>query len=327
MGLSRNVVRMHIDRWEPQLGDSNRPYRKVWPSRLFRHEPLENTIKILQSGVLLSRTAAKAAGLIVRDIAPQEIIGRTTTAHASARLYFRPKSPTQYHIEGIQKPNELRFEDHAPVLVILIFGAQDILTQDGIRFSDRNMQSPNTATFSSDADFEALPFDQIYHDGVFDPRSELGADIKRRRCAEVLVPSPLRLEGNLQGILCRSPAERSTLLHLLGEAADRWKDRIRVYTKPGLFENRYAYLDTVDGSPTGVAFTFHPRRDGAHVATQMWVRDASGVQIMSFGPTQLDPAKPWRSSAALGPGTYLARFEVEGCLAYEAPFIVEELPF
>lgn len=327
MGLSRDVVRMHIDRWERHLGAGNRPYRGVWPSRLFRHEPLENTVKILQSGALLSRTAATAAGLIVRDIAPREIIGRTTVAHDSARLYFRPKSPTQYRIEGIQRPDELYFGHHAPVLIILVFGAQDILTQDGIRFSDGNMQSPNTATFSSDADFEALPFDQIYHAEGYEPNSERGINIKRRRCAEVLVPSPLQLEGNLQSILCRSPAERSTLLHLLGEAVDRWYDRIRVYTKPGLFENRYAYLDTVDGGPTGVAFTFHPRRDGAHVATQMRVRDASGVQIMSFGPTQLDPAKPWRSSAALGPGTYLARFEVEGCLAYEAPFIVEELPF
>ena len=325
MGLSADVVRAHIDRWENRLSRGNRPYRKNWPSRLFRHEPLENAVKILKSGVLLSRRDAKDD--IARDIAPADIIDSSRAAHDSVRLYFRPKSPTQYHVEGIRKPTDLYHGRQAPVLVIMVFGAEDTLTKPKVRFSDGNMQSPVTETGSTDEEFQAIPFEQVFHDGVFERHTERGNDIVRRRCAEVLVPSPLPLKGNLMGVLCRSPAERATLLHLLGEAADQWSERIRVFTEPGLFENRYAYLDTVDGGPDGIRFTFHPRRDGATVTTALWVWDSDGDQRIHFGPQELDPARRWLSRGSLEPGTYVARFELEDCLAYEASFIVDELPF
>lgn len=325
MGLSPDVVRAHIDKWEKRLGRGNRPYRRHWPARLFRHEPLENAVKILQSGVLLSRRDA-AVG-IERDIAPADIIATRMAAHGLVRLYFRPKSPTQYHIEGIRKPNELYQGRHAPVLVIMIFQAEHILTHPGVEFSDGNMQAYDTVTGSTEEEFQLIPFNLVYHEGAFDPHSAQGADIIRRRCAEVLLPSPLRLPGNLQGVLCRSPAERATLLHLLGNSADRWSERIRVYAEPGLFESRYAYLNTVDGGPEGVVFTLNPRRDGVSVTTTMWVWDDNGNQRMHFGPKELNPAKRWISRKSLEPGTYLARFKLEGCLAYEAPFMIDEMPF
>lgn len=325
MGLSPNFVRAHIDQWEERLGRGNRPYRQHWPARLFRHEPLENAVKILQSGALLSRR--DAADGIERDVAPANIIASSAAARGSVRLYFRPKNPTQYHIEGIKKPHELYQGRHAPVLVIMIFQSEHILTQPGVEFSDGNMQSFDTATGSTEEEFQLVPFDLVYHEGAFDPHSARGADIIRRRCAEVLLPSPLQLPGNLQGVLCRSPAERATLLHLLGDSANQWSDRIRVYAEPGLFESRYVYLNTVDGGPDGVRFTLHPRRDGATVTSTMRVWDDNGNQRLHFGPEDLNPAKRWISRKSLKPGTYLARFELEGCLAYEAPFVIDELPF
>lgn len=325
MGLSPDVANAHIDHWTKQLSKGNRRYRRHWPSRLFRHEPLENAVKILRSGVLLSRS--DAAGEIERDIAPEEIIGRRTTAYGSARLYFRPRTPTQYHIEGIRKPNELYQGRHAPVLVIFVFKANDIFTQSGVMFSDGNVQSSATETGSTDEKFQTIPFDRVYHDGPFDAYSTEGTDIVRRRCAEVLVPNALELRGNLQWVLCRSAAERATLLHLLGDSADQWSNRISVYAEPGLFESRYAYLNTVDAGLGGVTFTFSPRRDGASVSTEMAVFDGNGGPIMHFGPTELDPAKRWISRRALEPGRYLARFKLEGCLAYEASFVIDELPF
>ncbi len=325
MGLSLDVVRAHIDHWEHHLGRGNRPYRRHWPSRLFRHEPLENAVNILQSGVLLSRR--EAAGEIERDIAPADIIASRAAARDSVRLYFRPKSPTQYQIEGIRKPTDLYHGRQAPVLIIMVFRAEDILTQPGVEFSDGNMQSYGTVTGSTDAEFEAIPFDLVYHDGVFGRHTAQGAEIVRRRCAEVPLPSPLDLPGNLQAVLCRSPAERATLLHRLGNSADHWSGRIRVFAAPGLFESRYTYLNSVDGKPDGIAFTLNPRHDGATVTTTMWVWDDNGRQRMHFGPKELDPAKRWKSRETLEPGTYLARFELEGCLAYEAPFMIDELPF
>jgi hypothetical protein len=325
MGLSPDVVHAHIDHWKRHLGKGNRPHRRNWPARLFRHEPLENAVRILQSGVLLSRNDAATA--IKRDIAPADIITSRAAAHGSARLYFRPKSPTQYHIEGIRKPNELYQSRQAPVLIMMLFQAEAILTHPNVEFSDGNMQSRRTRTGNTEADFRSLPFNLIYHDGNFDPHSAEGEDIVRRRCAEVLLPSPLQLSKNLQAVLCRSPAERATLLHLLGDSADQWSDKVKVFTRPGLFENRYAYLNTVDGGPDGVAFTLHPRRDGASVTTALWVWDGNGDQRVHFGPTELDPAKRQILRQSLEPGTYLSRLELESCLAYEAPFMIDELPF
>jgi len=152
-------------------------------------------------------------------------------------------------------------------------------------------------------------------------------EIVHRRCAEVLLPSPLQLQGHLQAILCRSPAERVTLLHLLGDSANQWSDRTKTFIQPGLFKNLYAYLNTVDGGPDGMDFTFHARRDGASVRTEMWVWDSEGNQVMHFDPTDLDASGSWTVKESLEPGKYTVRFKVEECLAYEAPFIVDDLPF
>lgn len=186
------------------------------------------------------------------------------------------------------------------------------------------MQSSAALTGSTDAEFEAIPFHQVFHDG---PYKGSGGDILRRRCAEVLLPSPLPLRGNLQSVLCRSPAERATLLHLLGGVAAEWRRRVRVYTEPGLFESQYVYLHAVDGGPDGLRFKFKPRRDGGTANTEVWISDQHGAVVLHRGPRELDPGKHWMVRKPLRAGRYLARFEIEGCLAYEAPFVIDELPF
>src|SRR5690606_37955341 len=102
--------------------------------------------------------------------------------------------------------------------------------------------------------------------------SELGSEIIRCRCAEVLTPSPLPLDDSLQAVMCRSAAERATLLHYLGNEEGRWADRIQVYAEAGLFESNFAYVDTFDANSEGVAFTFHSRRDGAPIETQVLLK-------------------------------------------------------
>jgi hypothetical protein len=141
--------------------------------------------------------------------------------------------------------------------------------------------------------------------------------------------SPHPLENSLQAILCRSPAERATLLHLLGRrAARRWASKVRVSTQPGIFENQWAYLSEFNGGPTGVSFAIHPpRRSGNIVNFSLRVTNENGDVVMRSAPTELDAAKKWRVNCDLPPGLYLARCEIEGCLAYEAPFVVDDLPF
>lgn len=104
MALSQAVIQAHIADWEPRLSSTFYSHRRHWPSRLFRHEPLENILSILHAGHLLSRNDANASNAIVNDIAPADILNANTLSHQYVRLYFRPKTPTQYHIEGIREP-------------------------------------------------------------------------------------------------------------------------------------------------------------------------------------------------------------------------------
>jgi ssDNA thymidine ADP-ribosyltransferase, DarT len=324
LAIALETVREHVAFWVEHFRKSSSPYRRNWPPRLFRHEPVENAALILRTGRLLSRKAAQAVA--PRDIADKQIIAAQADAHSYARLYFRPKSPTQYHIEGIRKPSEYYRNDpdtYAPILVIMIFKAEAILATPGVCFSDGNMQSPRTNRLSTDEEFRNLPFAQIYHVGPTDP----GSDVIRCRCAEVLVPNQLILDDRLQAVLCRSPAERATLLHMLGDAAERWSQIIRVYTEPGIFESRYAYVDSVAVSGDGVNFKTHARFDAQPVRVDVTIFPTDGTWQRSFFLDEAHASFTIVCNIQLEPGSYLVEIAVDRCPGYKAVSLIEELPF
>lgn len=185
------------------------------------------------------------------------------------------------------------------------------------------MQSPSTIVAETDGEFSELRFERIYHEGPF--RGE--RDVTRSRCAEVMAPSPFSLDSTLKGIMCRSPAERATLLHMLGPTAAMWRDRIRVWSQPGLFENRFSYVDTVDVDSKKIHFALHPREDGQLTGIKLEILDLNGSLLRHFNPWNLDPKKKWYIDHGLAAGTYSAKFTVEDCFAYEAPFLIDDLPF
>jgi len=327
MGISAAVIDAHIESWQKTLKASSWPYRRHWPPHLFRHDPIENAVKIIKDGEMLSRD--QAGRDIPMDAAPKGIIERREVAHSSVRLYFRPMNPTQYRIEGIRKPEEFYQGKQAPVLVIFIFDKRKILTRPDIQFSNGNMQSPGTDPLSTDAEFQDLTFEHIYHVGAFPSGSEIGQTIVHRRCAEVLAPDRLTLNNSLKAILCRTPAERATLLHLLGDSADQWRQKIRTYTEPGIFQRKYTHMDSVDVSDSAVHFNIHARFDSKPVRVEMWIIDKNGKTAIHLSARDLDPADSgeWVVKHKLEAGRYVARFYLEDCLAYEAPFVIDDLPF
>src|SRR5262249_10470315 len=135
-------------------------------------------VEILTSGQLLSRT--DSAALRKLDVADPGVIATTTAAHDSVRFYFRPRTPTQYHIEGIRKSTEL-LRPQAPVLVVFVLDALAILSRSGTRVSDGNMQASQAKTkiYDNEQGLYGLDFDSIYHDGSFDPQSAEGREIIR----------------------------------------------------------------------------------------------------------------------------------------------------
>lgn len=328
MGLTRGAVEQHISGWVKRLErDKTYPYRWKWPRFLFRHEPLENAVLILRSGNLLSRH--EAGDLEHVDIAPPGIILNRREAHHFARLYFRPRTPTQYRVEGIRKKEELYRSENAdaPVLVMFIFRAGPVLTMEPTGFSDGNMQSQSTRNGFNEGFFKQIDFESVYHDGSFDPATDLGKEILRKRCAEVLAPSPLPLEGTLYKVLCRSEAERQALLYRCPLLPGQMRSKVLVATEPGLFESRYTYVRSIDMDSSGLSFRLNPRRDGRPVEVSVEVRSCTGTTVVQANRQPVDPARKLRLSCPLGEGRYRVQISLEGHLAYENELAVTDAPF
>lgn len=323
MALSPETCDKHSAFWEKLFARSSYPYRRNWPARLFRHEPLESALAVINSGLLKSRNGA--AGHIAHDVAPDDIIGANELAHDYVRLYFRPRTPTQWNIEGIREPSDFYHGKHAPVLFMFLFNAKKILTTPGVMFSDGNMQSGASQTSDNDANFAALDFASIYHEGPIpaDQRDH----VRRSRCAEVLCANPLVLNGNLEAVICRSDAERRLLLNELGPNFDNG-DRVRVFKEPGIFNADFAFVESADLTEEGLLVRFHPPNRGAREGrVQVTITSASSNRLMKRWDQSLDLGKRWQFKADLEDGSYRIEILLRDCLAFRAVATLDSAPF
>jgi hypothetical protein len=327
MGLRASAIKAHIEHWSGELAHGDYNFRANWPAYLYRHEPVENAAKILRDGVLLSRSLS--SGIRPRDIAGSEVISADDRAHGFARLYFRPRNPTQYHVEGVRKRHEYwRNESnaHAPVLIMLLFDARKILTLDNVEFSDGNMQSIRSTTSKHEKFFQNIDFGRVYHYG------NLGGDrdLIRARCAEILVPGRLRLDGFLRHVMCRSQAERQTLIHALGSEAPRWSSKISVSNDTTVFEKTYTYVESVVLHPNRIVFRLKPRPDRAEIKFAMRVLDLEDDSFRIHGPFTLAATPPsggaWFVKQDLTGRTYRVQVKLEDCLAYDSVLNLTEGP-
>lgn len=231
--------------------------RSWWPNFVFHYTTLENAISILESGILYSRNKVIDRGLLTSDSASSSVLANTSTVYQKyARLYFRPKTPTQYSNEGIRPRDAVVYEAHCPVPVFLLFDSRDILTRESTRFSRGSLAGFKPGRVGKRASFfEKLPFNKIYHN------SWLGEGEKREiialRHAEVIVPGQLDLES-LRYIWCRSEAEKETLIALLSNTQrDKWANRIFHGKKYDLFFSKWTYVDQVTLDKTQFRFNFN----------------------------------------------------------------------
>lgn len=318
MALSDAFVAAHIHRWRQTLTSPVYPYRRHWPECLFHHAPLENALSILKTGMLRSRNDPDNQRQ--RDIAAPEINQARDHAHDLVRLYFRPKTPTQYHIEGIRKSGECQFGDqaHAPFLVMLVLDAHRILTLPDTQFSDRNMQLSSAVPGMTEDHFTTIPFDKVFHEGpTGGDRSIIG-----HRCAEVLPISPLNLDHCLRAVCFRSEPERDTFLNLLGENRQRWPNRFLVSDALKMFEKRFSFVQEIGLTREGVIFTLNPRYDRQQVDILITVTDQGGRTVAQFHNASLSAAPPqgrWIYNYPFPDGLYMVRVEIENHLAYDAP--------
>jgi hypothetical protein len=282
MGMSAGFINAHVTEWETRLSVPFQAYRAKWPSRLFHHAALENAARILRSGRLLSRVDSE--GVRAVDVAPAELIGHRIRAHHFARFYFRPRTPTQYWIEGIRRSTEYYQGRHAPILVMFVFDARRILALPGVRFSDGNMQSYSTRDGDTEEFFATINWNHVFHNSATSD-----SQVRHCRCAEVLVPSPLPLDGSLQWVFCRSQAERTMLIDALESHSAAWRGKIRVSDDMQVFEKRYTYVNSVTLLSAGLSFELHPRMDGQTVTLGVRVWDDSENRIIDYTNASFTP--------------------------------------
>ncbi|NKX39694.1 DUF4433 domain-containing protein [Rhodobacteraceae bacterium R_SAG5] len=310
MGISEARHQAHVTEWLKKFSN----YKKKWPKNLFRHEPVQNAISILKSGTLVSRSDATERGILNLDIAPENIIQNRDEAHANVRLYFRPRTPTQFHIEGIRKPEDYYMGRHAGFLVMLVFDSQAILTMDSTKFSSCNMQSPYSEVLDGDWGFDTLDFNGIYHDQAYPTDDE-----KRKRCAEVLAKSPLYLDHTLEFIVVRTDADVVALKFLLiREGLAHLVPKIRKSYSTGVFFERYTAMDFVDTSPGRINFKLRGTYSSGDIKTELTVFDDTNHKQHILYSGNLSPLKKYYVEHQLPAGSYRILFELEDCFAHES---------
>jgi len=231
--------------------------RSFWPSYLFHYTPIDTAVKILSDEKLICRYDLENSDELVQDIASRDIIDQTKSyVKRCVRLYFRPLTPTQYHVEGVRPQNKISpFLAHCPIPIFFLFDSIDLLTRENTKYSDGNL-SREYAQLGSSAEFlENLPFSKIYHVGPYN--INLNREIKFHRCAEIIIEKEFDLSA-LKFICCRSEAEKDYFLYLLPlNLWEKWQNKV-VISRIQLYENKWTFLEKVNLFSKRIVMIFSP---------------------------------------------------------------------
>ena len=322
-----SVIRQHFDelRKQPWMDRA----RQWWPACLFHCTDITNVVSILRQGEIVSRNRITAAGQLPMDIASPDVIEGTDSRWPGyVRLYFRPKTPTQYNNEGFRPVGQRALNSHCPVPVYLIFDALAVLSRTDSCFSDGNLGSANANVYEDMSFLEQIPFDLVYHDTRFD-RSERDQVVYHRN-AEVLVPQRMGLES-LRYIGCRSDAEYKTLLHLLPPGTrSRWVDKLGVTPNLQLFNRKWTFVEEVDTNTDKIVFRFNRNSftPGPFDARFEIEITATGMKYQWRDAAYQCNQPLVVSLANLGnPSDYTARLFLDDQLAYANRYQGDDLPF
>ena len=306
-----------------RIGASLGP-KQWWTKYLFHFTDVKNAAQILSSGSLLSRNAAIDEGTMLNDNASPEVIAQTSDHWKDyVRFYFRPKTPTQYRNEGFLPPEQRYLHAHCPVPVFFLFDAVSILSLPESEFSDMTLASPNAMTFTDPETFTQLRFDYIYHEGSYDTSA---INIANYRQAEVVVPSQCPLE-HLKRIVCRSAAEKDTLLELLDNSIfSEWIDKIAVDNR--LYYAIGTYVERANLTQDMITFTFHTGQNPIFdVSLEIFDPEGNSYGRLETGQYRLGTTWKINLSRLQDLGSYRAELRFNGDLAYKSHYSHEELPF
>lgn len=236
---------------------------KWWPKYFYHFTDIQNALGIIDKGWIYGRQEALANNFMKTDNASPSVISVSQNSITEyARLYFRPRTPTQYHNEGY-KPQHIRSTEvnaNCPVPVFFFLDSETVLKMDGVKFSATSCAGLHDLNLLSGVEeFEQLPFDKIYHNSYLS--SDERNDIVKHRHAEVVRLNGLPIKNAIKGIVCRSVAEKQTLLYLLNaqipKAYQTYHQIIRYAPELDLFFNNGIFIKTVEYCEGKIEITFN----------------------------------------------------------------------
>lgn len=262
--------------------------RRWWPRFVYHFTDVRNAVSILERGALFSRIESLRQGVMATDNASQQILSQTSDQLKSyVRLYFRPRTPTQYRNEGFRPISHYWQESHCPMPVYFLFDSLTTLARPVSRFSDGSLASPSSRIFSTAEELNRMPFIDIYHDEAPPDNEARRQQIVTRRQAEVIIPDRLDLNA-LKFIVCRSQAERETFLHLLtSKSRNLWLDKIVLEnSRSNVFFKDWVYVKSVELKSSSIIFHFN--------LTSNFELNGPFTAVVSVTDTQSGKGFSWR---------------------------------
>ncbi len=293
---------------------------KWWPQYVYHFAELKNVVAILTAGQLCCRNEHR----MLVDTASSSVIANTEDHwKAYVRFYFRPRTPTQYQVEGFRPPTHYgTLGKHCPMLFILMFEAADILTLADTEFTNGNLAGSRLSVGRTADFFEALPFPSIYHEGSMPPDAK--KELTFHRCAEVIVPGRVDLSA-LRYVCCRSDAEYSTLSAALPAAVrTQYLKKITSGAAANVHFRYWSFVESVSVEYRLVTFRFNPSSytPGPFHAKATFTSPVWGVRIWE-NPAYSTNANQAKLAINLGEvplAAYEAKLELDGNLAYLGSF-------
>ena len=319
------IARIDEIKREPWLSESQR----WWPDYLFHFTEIHNAVGLLTSGVLLARSELESQKQSFVDIASAEVISKTAPQYKDyVRLYFRPRTPTQYCNEGFRPVGQRRLNSHCPIPIVFLFDSKKTLTRKEAFFSKGNLGA-GTPTGSSSDFFKLLPFKKVYHNGAF-PEHERRTIVFHRN-AETIIPKSLDL-SDLRHIFCRSQAEYETLVRLLPwKILKKWKGVIRIDNKSLLFFRHWTFVTKASLSISEITLHFNPSiQTPGPFNANLKIEEVKTKTIYEWGDKKFNAkdSVTFNLSNLSKPEHYKISFFLDNHLAYQNIYLDEsEIPF
>jgi hypothetical protein len=271
--------------------------RDWWKSYAFHFTDVLNAVGVLTKERLYSRGTAVRQQLMVVENADRTVVARRQEdTDRFVRLYFRPRTPTQFRNEGVRPIGDRPAHGaHCPVPVFFLFDLEELLLLEGTLFTDCAAFFEEAIPRGSARALRKMPWRDIYSVGAIpaDSRHLIGA-----RMAEILIDHPVSLKL-LRTVICRSGPERDTLLYRLpSDARTKWRKKVRLAGRAELYERRWTFLEEVRWGGDFLLFSFSPI--AAEFDTHVQVTD------VDTGTVCIDKRRPW----TFGPNTSVFRAQL-----------------